>query len=61
MDPDACLTQLLDAFRDGNKEAAWDAIEALGDWLAMGGAMPLDPRRDVADLRCRYCGAAYLC
>lgn len=44
MDPDACLAALLDAFRDGDREAAWDHIEALYDWLAKGGFMPKDPR-----------------
>jgi hypothetical protein len=44
MDPDATLAALLDAFRDGDYPAAWDAIEALNDWLAKGGAMPKDPR-----------------
>jgi hypothetical protein len=44
MDPDACLARLLDAFRDKDREAAFGAAEDLLDWLAKGGAMPVDPR-----------------
>jgi hypothetical protein len=45
MDPDACLARLLDAFRANDREAAYDAIEDLSDWLAKGGFMPRDPRQ----------------
>jgi hypothetical protein len=44
MDPNACLTALLDAFRDDDRDAAWQCLEDLHDWLARGGAMPRDPR-----------------
>lgn len=44
MDPDACLARLLDAFRDGDADAACDAIDDLQEWLADGGALPADPR-----------------
>jgi hypothetical protein len=49
MDPDACLALLLDAFRDKDREAAFDAIEDLNDWLARGGFMPKDPRITYRD------------
>jgi hypothetical protein len=49
MDPDACLAKLLDAFRDGDREAAYEAIEDLSDWLAKGGFMPADPRITLDD------------
>lgn len=44
MDPDATLALLLDAFRDADREAAWEHLEVLYDWLTRGGAMPRDPR-----------------
>lgn len=46
-DPDACLTRLLDAFRDGNADAACDAIDDLQDWMANNGTLPADPRRHL--------------
>ena len=45
MDPDACLALLLDAFRDGDREAAYGPLEDLLDWIAKGGFLPRDPRR----------------
>ena len=48
MDPDATLAALLDAFRDEDREAAYQAIEDLSDWLARGGFMPKDPRVALA-------------
>jgi hypothetical protein len=49
MDPDACLARLLDALRDRDRVAAWDALEDLYQWLSMGGAMPADPRPSEDD------------
>lgn len=40
MDPDATLTALCEALRDRNRERCWEALEALNDWLAKGGAFP---------------------
>lgn len=45
MDPDATLAALLNAFRDNDRDAAAEHIEALAAWLAKGGFMPFDPRR----------------
>jgi DNA-binding GntR family transcriptional regulator len=47
MDPDACLRALLDAFRDGDREAAYQGLEDLLDWCSKGGFLPKDPRLDV--------------
>lgn len=45
MDPDACLAALLDAFRTGDRQEAFDRIEALSDWMASSeGFLPKDPR-----------------
>lgn len=44
MDPNACLTRLLDALRDKDRMEAVGAMEDLTDWLAKGGALPDDPR-----------------
>jgi hypothetical protein len=45
MDPNAALVAFLDACRDKDKEAAWDAIEALYGWIVKaGGFLPDDPR-----------------
>lgn len=45
MDPDACLAALLDAFRAGDKQEAWDRMEALSDWItSKDGFLPKDPR-----------------
>lgn len=40
MDPDTTLTALCEALRDKYREGCWDALEALNDWLAKGGAFP---------------------
>ena len=34
MDPKAAVRDLLVALMDGNREAAWDALEALVDWTS---------------------------
>lgn len=44
MDPNATLKLLLDAFHDSDREAAFDAIENLMDWMTKGGFLPNDPR-----------------
>ena len=44
MDPNAALNDLLDAFRDGDRIAAYGAMETLYDWIAKGGFLPRDPR-----------------
>jgi len=47
MDPDACLRALLDALRDEDREACYQLLEDLLDWIAKGGFLPADPRLDV--------------
>ena len=43
MDPTAALVDLLDALRHRDREAAFDRLEALLDWLSKGGAFPRVP------------------
>lgn len=43
MDPTATLTELLDALRVQDREAAYDRLESLLDWLSKGGAFPTVP------------------
>lgn len=53
MDPTATLSELLDALRGRDREAAYDRLEGLLDWLSKGGAFPAVP----ADPPCtRYQG-----
>jgi hypothetical protein len=44
MDPDACLTRLLDAAVAGDAEDLLAAADDLADWLRHGGYPPKDPR-----------------
>ena len=46
MDPNACLTLLCDALRDGDRDAAIEALDNLREWLARGGFLPNDPREE---------------
>jgi hypothetical protein len=46
MDPDACLRRVLDAFRDGDRDAAYEALEDLLMWVVKDGALPADPRKN---------------
>jgi hypothetical protein len=41
MDPDACLTQLLAACSENNRDDAIAAITDLSQWIVTGGVLPL--------------------
>lgn len=43
MDPTAALIDLLDALSRRDREAAYDRLEALLDWLSKGGVFPRVP------------------
>lgn len=43
MDPTAALNELLEALRGHDREATFDRLEALLDWLSKGGAFPAVP------------------
>lgn len=43
MDPTVTLRELLDALRTRDRQAAFDRLEALLDWLSRGGAFPSVP------------------
>lgn len=47
MDPTAALADLLDALRRHDREAAFDRLEALLDWLSKGGAFPAVPAPQI--------------
>jgi len=47
MDPTAALRDLLDAFRNHDRETAFDRLEALLDGLSKGGAFPTVSEPDV--------------
>ncbi len=40
MDPDACLSELLDAVADGDGPEAYDHADNLLEWLNRGGFAP---------------------
>jgi hypothetical protein len=42
MDPNACWQNILEAFANGDREAAIEGLRDLADWLGGGGFMP-DP------------------
>lgn len=51
MDPNACLRCLLDAFRDGDREAAYGPLEDLLSWISSkNGFLPRDPRIELIAL-----------
>ena len=49
MDPTTTLNELLDALRGRDREAAYERLEALLDWLSRGGAFPNVPAEPPAD------------
>lgn len=44
MDPNAALTDLLDALARGDRDDYETALDALNHWHAIGGYLPVDPR-----------------
>lgn len=47
MDPDACLTELLDALKDKDRGMARARLSDLYQWVVMDGFLPKDPRTDT--------------
>lgn len=45
MDPNQALADLLVACENGDREAAYEALENLQDWLSKGGCFP-EVKRD---------------
>ena len=43
-DPDACLSRMLDALRDGDRHEVMEAMLDLSAWINNGGFLPKDPR-----------------
>lgn len=40
MDPNACLIAILEAFRDGDRDASLEALQSLQQWIVRGGFLP---------------------
>jgi hypothetical protein len=49
MDPNATLTEFLNALRAKDREACYGPLENLTDWIASGGFLPNDPRRPASE------------
>jgi hypothetical protein len=49
MDPNAALKMMLEHMASGDRDGAFDVLDALRDWMIGGGFMPEQAARELTD------------